>query len=228
MLTRFVCLANSYKKGGRCLAGVALDNNNNPAIESGHPKWIRPVCDTPHGEIPHKSVLYLSILDIIEIDVTGCPEQKRYQSENVLFRENSINVIGRFDSGKLNLLCDNRNLIFESRGKAVSEETIGKLAYSLKLIKVHQFEVTEKPHNDKPNKQQIRLLFSYHENQYDFPVTDPVFLYQYQSNPDFMKQFNKAFLTVSLGIAWQNWHYKLVAGVILMNDSVIQKNAENN
>jgi hypothetical protein len=40
MPTRFVCLANSFKEGGRCLAGIELDNNNNPIIENGHPKWI--------------------------------------------------------------------------------------------------------------------------------------------------------------------------------------------
>jgi len=41
MLTRFVCLANSFKEGGRCLAGIVLDNNNKPVIENALPKWIR-------------------------------------------------------------------------------------------------------------------------------------------------------------------------------------------
>jgi hypothetical protein len=35
MPARFVCLANSFKEGGRCLAGIELDNNNNPKIENG-------------------------------------------------------------------------------------------------------------------------------------------------------------------------------------------------
>ncbi len=104
MPTRFVCLANSFKEGGRCLAGIELDNNNAPVIINGHPKWIRPICNTPHGEVHTHLVVHLNILDIIEIDVTGYPEVRDYQSENALFRENSIRVLGRFNSTNLNQL----------------------------------------------------------------------------------------------------------------------------
>ncbi len=61
-----------------------------------------------------------------------------------MFRENSIRVLGRFNSTNLNQLCDNRNLIFGNRGKAVSEEKIGELSYSLMLINTNQFEVIER------------------------------------------------------------------------------------
>ena len=39
MPTRFVCLANSFKEGGRCFAGIELDANNKPLLVNGHPKW---------------------------------------------------------------------------------------------------------------------------------------------------------------------------------------------
>src|SRR5687767_10046766 len=93
MKTRFVCLANSFKEGGRCLAGIELDNKNNPKIEIGHPKWIRPICDTPHGEVPTYLVAHLEILDIVQIDIIGYPDERDYQSENVLFDQNSLNVM---------------------------------------------------------------------------------------------------------------------------------------
>ncbi|MDQ6762494.1 MAG: hypothetical protein M3015_07690 [Bacteroidota bacterium] len=138
MLSRFVCLANSFKEGGRCLAGIELDNNNEPVVTGGQAKWIRPVCSTtPHGEVHTHLVAYLNLLDIIEIDVTGQPAEKNYQSENVFFAENSIKVLGRYDLENLNGICDSRNLIFGNRGKALSEEAIVNLsfdAYSCRSI----------------------------------------------------------------------------------------------
>ena len=214
MPTRFVCLANSFKEGGRCLAGIELDNNNNPKIENGHPKWIRPICNTTHGEVHTHLVADLKILGIIEIEVTGYPHEKNYQSENVLFRENSIRVIGRFSFTQLNQLCDNRSLIFGNRGKAVSEEAIGNLSYSLMLINTNQFEVIERTYEDNPNRLQTRLVFSYNGNKYDLPVTDPIFLHNYQSSSDAIEDVEDVYLTLSLAIVHNNWHYKLVAAII--------------
>lgn len=115
------------------------------------------------------------------------PETNNYQSENAYFRENSLRVIGNYDSDELDRLCDNRNLIFGNRGKAVSEEAIGNTTFSLMFIKLTTFEVIEKTYEDNPNKSQIRLVFSFNGNQYDLPVTDPVFLHRYQTNRFFRK-----------------------------------------
>jgi len=213
MPTRFVCLGNSFKEGGRCLAGVELDNNNHPIITNGRPKWVRPICDTPHGEIPTHFVSHIHLLDIIEIDGTHRPQDIGYQSENIFFDTNSINVRGHYNND-LHPLCDNRNRIFGNRGKAVSQDDINGLTYSLMLINTNEFEVIEKTYTDKPDRPQVRLLFHFNGNQYDLPITDPIFLHKYQQNPDFMNGINKVFLSLSLGVCWQDWCYKLVAGII--------------
>ena len=215
MPTRFVCLANSYKEGGRCVAGIELENDNTPKRKNGNAKWIRPVCNTLHGEIPTDLVAALNLLDIIEIDTTDCPDEKNYQSENIYFSENSIKVVGRFDSENLDSLLDSRRLIFDSRGKALSEEFVEGLSYSLMFISTNEFQILSKPSEDRAKKIQIRMLFCYHGTEYDFPVTDPVFLHKYQVNRSFISQYNHAYLCVSVGIPWNNWHYKLAAGIIL-------------
>jgi putative nucleic acid modification protein with dual OB domain len=215
MPTRFVCLANSYKEGGRCVAGIELDNNNIPKIKNGNPKWIRPICDTLHGEIPTDLVAQLDLLDVIELDTTDSPEERNYQSENIYFSENSIKVVDRFNSENLNQLLDNRRLIFDSRGKAMSEEFIDTLSYSLMFIKTDEFQLVSKSFDDHSKKPQARMLFCYHGNEYDFPITDPVFLHRYKVNRNFINQYNEANLCVSVGIPWNNRHYKLVAGIIL-------------
>src|SRR5438067_6228364 len=116
MLTRFLCLANSFKEGGRCLAGIELDNQNNPVFIDGRPKWIRPVCNTAHGEVPTHLVSHLHVLDIIELEVTGHPD-KNYQSENATFLEKSIQKAGTFSKDKLMELCEHQSTIFGNRGK---------------------------------------------------------------------------------------------------------------
>lgn len=215
MPTRFVCLANSYKEGGRCVAGIELDPDNKPKLKNGNHKWVRPICNTLHGEIPTDLVAQLNLLDIIEIDTTDYPEEKNYQSENVYFLENSIKVTGKFSADQIDSLVDKRKLIFDSRGKALSEEFIEGLSYSLMFIRTNEFQVLSKPSEDRAKKVQVRMLFCYHRNEYDFPVTDPVFLHKYQVNRNFINQYNEANLCVSVGIPWNNWHYKLVAGIIL-------------
>jgi len=215
MLIRFVCLANSFKEGGRCLAGIELDNNNNPKFENGRPKWVRPICNTIHGEVHTYLVAHVHLLDIVEINVTGYPLEKSHQSENVLFRETSINVLGRFKPHDIEKLCDKRNMIFGSRGKALSEDAIGALPYSLMLVNVDQFEVIEKMYDPKAERMKLRLIFSYKGSEYDLPITDPIFINNYQRNPQLTKDVANAYLCLSLAIAHNDLYYKLVPGIIL-------------
>ena len=213
MPTKFICLANSFKEGGRCLAGIELDANNNPVLVNGRPKWIRPICNTAHGEVPNHIAQPFQILDIIQINITE-NKPENHQSENVAFNENTIRVIGNFNRSQLSPLCDNRNLIFGNRGKAVSQDSIGGLNHSLMLVDVNQFEVTQKVYDDRRERPQTRLVFTYNTNRYDFPVTDPVFLHRYQTNPDLLEGVNQVYLSLSLGVIWEDWYYKLVAGII--------------
>jgi len=215
MLIRFVCLANSFKEGGRCLAGIELDNNNNPKFENGRPKWVRPICNTIHGEVHTYLVAHIHLLDIVELNVTGYPLEKTHQTENVLFRETSINILGRLNVKDVYELCDKRNMIFGNTGKAVSEEAIGALRYSLMLISVDQFHVVEKAYDEKPDRMKLRMLFTYNGNEYDFPITDPIFIHNYQYNSGLAEEVNNAYLCLSLAIPFNDWYHKLVPGIIL-------------
>ncbi len=228
MNRRFVCLANSFKEGGRCLAGIELDANNNPLIANGHPKWIRPICNTPHNELPTYLVSHIKILDIIEVEIMNYPNINNYQSENAYFNERSLNVIEQYSKNELNKLCDNRNLIFGNRGKAVSSEAIGNMIYSLMFIRINTFEVIVKTYDDSPDKHQIRLVFAYNGNHYDLPVTDPVFLHLYQTNRHIFDNYNELYVSLSLSVEWQCWYYKLVAGIIFSEtDKTAPTNVED-
>lgn len=146
------------------------------------------------------------------MEVTGKPNTD-YQSENALFRENSIRSIGTFQRNNLNTLCENPPTIFNNRGNAIAQDTIGNLTRSLIMINTNNFEVTERAYEDT-QRRQIRLVFYHRDHQYDFPITDPAFLRNYQANPNFIEGINELYLCLSLGVVWQGWYYKLVAGII--------------
>lgn len=71
MDTYFICLANSYKRGGRCIAGVEIDidSNNHWKVKrnaDGSPKWIRPISQTTeYGEIPEGEACHFPLLSVV-------------------------------------------------------------------------------------------------------------------------------------------------------------------
>jgi hypothetical protein len=211
MKTQFVCLANSYKEGGRCVAGIVLENGR-PVMQNGKPKWIRPVCETAHGEVPTNLVSHINLLDIVEIDVTSnVPDS--YQSENVLFDTNAIKVVGKFSLSNLSNLCDNsQTTLFGNRGGAVTPENAQLLSNSLRMIKVTNFNVVEKIYADNPNPK-LRLSFAFSGNTYEIPITDPAFLDAYRANKNLLSNSSNVFVVMSLGVLHQNWHSKLVAAI---------------
>ena len=214
MPVQFVCLANSYKEGGRCIAGIVLDRRGNPIIENSLPKWIRPISDLGHGEIPKEWVSHINILDIVEIE-TSAYVGEGYQSENATFLEDSILVTGIYDHTKLTGLCENRPHLFGTPGKAINIKYINRLDHSLTLVRATDFEVLENPSDDNPVRKKIRLSFTYNNNEYNFPVTDPVFLHNYQNNANFLDGVEDIYLTLSVGVIFEEWHHKLVAGIII-------------
>lgn len=213
MPTHFICLANSLKEGGRCIAGIILDKDNHPVLIDGRPKWIRPVCNTEHGEIPIHIAIPFDLMDIIEVDILE-PQPVGYQSENVSFNQNTIQKIGTFNLVELANLCDHRPAIFGNRGKAVSHESIGDLNHSLVLIHVNHFNVFTKTQSDRPGKPQTRISFDYNGANYDLPITDPIFRDHFALNKNILSGIPQVYLCVSLGIMWEGWYYKLVAGII--------------
>lgn len=217
MKTTFICLANSKKYGERCISGIVVEKTDsghlNVLKENNRPKWIRPVSNIQHGEIPATLVKDIKILDIVELKIIqNCP--KGYQSEDVLFRTNSLKTASSINPSKnnLNKLIDiSYPMIFGNTGKAVSVEHISELDYSLTFIKPQNFEVYEKCYEfDK----QIRGRFTYNGTHYDLPITDVHFLRTLNNSIPFFNQDN-VYLTISLGIEFKGWHYKLIAGVVI-------------
>jgi hypothetical protein len=211
--TRIVCLANSYKEGGRCVAGIELNSANEVVEKDLMPKWIRPVCKTTHDEIPFQVVTNIKPLDIIEFEVTELVP-KGFQSENVLFDENSLRTVGVIEKEKISELGINcRKSLFGNNGKAIQPENTGYLNHSLMLISVSKFELLEIKYKDCEHPK-IRLKFKYLQFENDLSITDPIFIEKYKRDQKLLKDVKQLFLVISLGIIFEGWHSKLVACIL--------------
>lgn len=211
---KIVCLANSFRVGGRCLGGIELDHNNNPVFQKGRPRWIRPVCNTDHEEVPTNLVSHISLLDIFEFKTLQASGHG-HQSENFLFDTSSITVTGRMPISKLERITENSRFdrIFGNKGAAVPEHKVDEFNYSLKLISLTDFETNERIFENKTYPQ-IKLSFRYNDILYNFPITDPYFLHSYGLNKNVLEGKEKIFVTFSLAAPHEEWASKLVAGVI--------------
>ena len=199
---RIVCLANSFKLYGRCLAGILLDDNNIPIKPN---IWFRPISKTKHGEVDTAIVSHINLLDIIELEVSDFIDKNNYQSENVYFTDNSIRKIGVLDKKYLDNMIETDSLIFGNRKKAISKDCICFLQKSLMFIKIESYEVTE---NEK-----IKISFEYKGTFYkEITITDPSFICNYKQGN--FSNIKPIYLSLSVAMKYNDWYTKLVTGVI--------------
>ena len=214
----FVCLANSYKRGGRCLAGIEIAYSQEGQWEivrnkDGSPHWIRPIANTPFGEIPIHVANNIKLLSVVKLTgVEACPEC--IHSENVHYSQIEVFPLSySSEQNVLNLFVDNvHQSVFGNRGKAVSADMVPGLNYSLMLIHAENVQVYEDNNREKSRN---RIKFNYFGAEYDLPITDPTFLDEFRTETESRAIIPNVFLTLSLGLEFEGWHHKLVAGVII-------------
>ena len=217
----FICLANSYKHGGRCIAGIEVVPQSDRSIgivrhDDGRPRWIRPVSMSANGEIPNHLAESFKIFSLVKLtDVEPCPDNAHTEDVHCTRME-----ICPFELSPtkdfLNQLIDTQHqAVFYFRGKSIPTTIIDRLDYSLMLI--HPDNACAYCDEGRENSK-YRMKFTYNGSNYDFPITDPVFLEQFKKSPDSYADLDGVYLVLSLGIAFEGFHYKLVATVLIPND----------
>jgi hypothetical protein len=223
--TTIVCLANSRKPGGRCVAGKAL---NNKALAG----WIRPVSAKPGGEISVSDRQYQNgtepaLLDIIDI----CMLQQGvhpYQPENHIIddkyywvKEGEISyaqALAAVDPVQSDLWGTGYGSSYSGNNDRIPADAAPSFGYSLRLIAVAnlRIQVSAEGANFGNMKRKVRGYFTYSRNSYALSVTDPVIETNYLKQADGWHDVGAALLCVSLGEPHtDNNAYKLIAGVIL-------------
>ena len=209
-----ICLANSYKLGGRCVAGKDINEMN----------WVRPVSDSPTGELSLQQINIAvgnhqepRLFDIIRIPLL-VPKPEYFQPENILIDSATPwQIVGGYDQEGVNKLLDTPTSLWENlgaRNDRVSTDILKSnppLA-SLYFIKPSEFTLHNKIR--ELGNLQTRAVFTYNDVQYDLVVTDPVIKEKFKEEGVGTYKFNRdVYICVSLGEEFHLEHYKLVASV---------------
>ena len=215
----FVCLANSRKYSGRCIAGIELCRRPDGRLQiketaSLTPQWIRPISEGEFGELSSDWVRHIRLGDLIEVETTEKPSNHVYQCENVHFDAQSLKVVEHLEltNDRLHRLSTKENcFLFGNRGCSISVENINSVHGSLQFIHVNDAALRWR---DEPKaRPQERINFQYNNVEYDLPLTDIEFVEKYMNDNCILEKANEVFLTVSLSLPKDGKLYKLAAGV---------------
>lgn len=218
-----VCLANSKKTSGRCIAGKEL-------VGGKLGNWIRPISRSPTHEISlterrYKDGTSAEVLDIIEVPlVRGVPAA--HQTENHLIAARSWRKIGEatwtqiqrgIDALQGSLWLDGHSTQHGTNDK-VPEAMLPTLEDSLRLVKVANLRLLvefEPGFQGRPGKRKVRASFQLEGTRYRLAVTDPVFEAKYLAKPDGAYNLGPATLCLSLSEPMFGFAFKLVATILL-------------
>jgi hypothetical protein len=217
-----ICLANSRKYSGHCIAGKEIADN-----QIG--KWIRPVSNRDCGELSAKDVIMHNgkipeLLDIISVPLKQhCP--RFCQTENFGIDESRSWIKnGAFPISELSRLCDDVDRLWINGFHSYSglndrvplNRADAELFSSLLLIKPERLIFTVAEGSKLLKK--VRAKFDYRGETYWLTVTDPLIEDRYikQNIGQYPVDDKYPYLCVSIGEPHEGFRYKLVAGVIIV------------
>jgi len=216
---KIVCLANSRKISGRCIAGKIIQEN----------KWIRPVSNRESEEISEEERRYEDgqmpkLLDIISIPIKD-HSPRLFQYENYLIDDRYYwEKEGKFNGSLDDLLDSPINLwgadysSYQGTNDRMPENISTGYKESLYLIKTAFLKIIVRIEGEEFDnaKRKIRAEFKYNDITYIFPVTDPVVEQKYLSgeNGNFTITTENIYLCVSVGLPYNGYCYKFLASII--------------
>lgn len=219
---RMVCLANSFKIGGSCIAGKEI-------LPDGCGDWIRPVSARESAEVRYSEFKYADnttpkLLDIIDIPLLN-PAPHNHQIENhVIDTARTWARVDMFPRGSLPEICDQPPSLWingtNTRSGGVNNCILAASAETLEgsLVLIHPenfvVAVGSKTWDGKTTKTYWGN-FIYNRTRYSLKVTDPAVTNFYQHRDAGEYPLDDVYICVSLTEAFTgdgNCH-KLVAAV---------------
>ncbi len=220
-VARFVCLANSRKLGGRCVAGLRIRDRK---IEKHD--WVRPVSTSERGEVPipqYASGGAMRLGDIVRFrEGSSVPHGPGYQPENVEFAgpwENEGRVTW-------NELCSHAERPTEpwpvgtsssmgSNDRFLLQQAV-QVDRSLTLQRVKNLRLSTLKSSFN-GAIEVRGEFMVGTTLLRLRVTDPVVEQQLQASQQ-AQVLPDTLVCLSLGEPLQGYVYKLIAGIIQESD----------
>ena len=212
-----VCLANSRKLSGRCVAGVEL-------VDGEPVGWVRPVSHRATHEVSETEREYRDgsdprLLDIIDVPLLG-PSPHGFQTENWLLDPHRYwERRGRAEWSTLGgMLCREMPLWIdgESSYNGVNDRVPERAALGLtdSLRLVHVASATLRVMEGYQGRREVRAIFDHAGVAYALKVTDPEIEREAKSHETGDYSIAESALTISLGETFEGYAYKLVAAII--------------
>jgi len=225
---QIVCLANSYKHGNRCVAGLDLRTR----------EWLRPVSPLADGSLEPRHYRLddhtdARLLDVIEIDVES-PCARNCHPEDWLLAPREWTLLRRpLDApdwrSLARALSKGPDVLGGCRDRLYAS-TVNKrgLRASLALVRPDDLWWWIRESN---GRRKYRALFRLDRVRYELALTDPAWIAQLSLLPDGLHRHELFFpdgapetlLTISLSEEFERFHYKLVAGVVLKPRSGVEQ-----
>ena len=215
----FVCLANSRKISGRCIAGKMMNG-----------AWVRPTSTRGTGELSEYDRRFQDgsdpkLLDVVRVTMLR-PAPHHYQTENHLINDGiywskveslTFQQVEALVDDVVEPLWDNSSSSYNGLRDRVPEMQANALTSSLKLIRVDDLQIVVSVEGAEfaNGKRKVRGQFHYNGAFYLLSITDPVVERTYLAKPDGTTSLGHALLCISLGEPYNGYAYKLIAGVIL-------------
>lgn len=218
-----ICLANSRKISGRCIAGREMVGNNIGA-------WIRPVSARENAELSEEDRRFEDgrdprVLDIIRIEMIE-PKPHAFQTENHLIDAGFYWALqGRATwqqaraavDGTGRPLWNNLSSSYSGVHDRVLEANANPAEGSLRLIEVNDLQVHVAVEGAEfgIGKRKVRGGFTHGGVEHYLSITDPPVERQYLLGQNGAFPVGNALLCISLSEPFNGWTYKLIAAVIL-------------
>lgn len=221
IVKRIVCLANSRKLNGRCIAGKEV-------LDGRSIEWIRPVSAREYEEVSEYERQYKDghdpkVLDVIDIPLLNA-SPKGYQQENWLLDPSQYWIkVGHAHWNDLERIVDpiaplwiNGNSTYNGMNDRVSLAAAASLMSSLRLVRVDRLTLSVfSPGEAFGNtKRRVQGRFRYDREDYWLWVTDPDYERSYLAKPDGTYEIGECFLSISLGEPLNEFCYKLIVAII--------------
>jgi hypothetical protein len=219
---RIVCLANSRRPSGHCVAGREL-------VDETYGAWIRPVSARATLELSLEERQYQdgaepNVLDIVAMELQE-PRPNRHQQENYLIAANRAWLKqGRMSWQELQRAVEvtsgalwlNGHSSYSGENDRVPEDRVDLFSRSLYLIRPEDLVlfVARESRDGSAPRRRVRARFKLNGCSYCMAVTDPVVEGAYLARDDDTYTLGEAFLCVSLSQIFEGYAYKLVATVI--------------
>ncbi len=227
---RIIVLANSIKKGERCVAGREIGG------AAGIGDWIRPISDEPEGELKpwHMRVHNgdpVKVLDVLDVPLsrhandTIHPEDWFVQTDERWKRQTRFNRqrLSSLEEKPSDLWLESTSHTDRVTGAFLTRRSNHQSLYLIRPVDLRiKLSFEHNPFKDK-DQRKTRAAFRYNGQTYQMNLTDPDFTdrhcttYPKLGAPASLVRppyGDRCLLCVSLTPEFNGYHYKVVATVL--------------